>query len=63
MAAVRSEILNGDVFIDHSYSKEGGTVTISQNADKTFNFDFDLSFDELPKYVGTVSNIKVEGFK
>ena len=63
MVAVRSEILNGDVFIDHSYSKEGGTVTISQNADKTFNFDFDLSFDELPTYVGTVSNIKVEGFK
>ena len=63
MIAVRNKIENKVTVLENSNSKEGGTVTITQNADKTFNFEFKLSFDELPIYAGTVSNIKVEGLK
>ena len=36
-----------------------GTVTVTQNADKSYNFDLDIEIEKLGEYQGTITGIRM----
>lgn len=57
-SAWRYELQGADWVIDGSDAKPGGTINVTRNADKSYTFELDLSFNEYPAYKGTITGIR-----
>ena len=45
---------DGKMVISNSPAKDGGTIKVTENADKSHTFDIDLSFEEIANYKGSI---------